>query len=106
MSISDELRELASGPAAQNPENIDALNLLCRAADEIERLSVIVRRLPTTADGWAMMPGVSVWYRNQFNEIGQVEVEMTFNGDPLDYIAADQCYSTQEAAEAARETVK
>lgn len=43
--IIDELRELAAGPAAQNPENIDGLNMLLRAVDEITRLRSIVEPL-------------------------------------------------------------
>jgi len=38
MTISHELRELASGPAAMNPENTDAINLILRAAETIEKL--------------------------------------------------------------------
>jgi len=37
-ALAEELRELASGPAAQNPANVNGVCLMLNAANEIDRL--------------------------------------------------------------------
>lgn len=44
MLLVNQLREMAEGPATQNPANAYYLNLLTKAADEIERLQEEIER--------------------------------------------------------------
>ena len=83
----------------------------CRAVlhKEIERLQAIVDRLPKTADGVPVVPYVSVVWANPMyfghvipkhvNDDGAIW--LCGNGGP----PVSQCYSTPEAAEAARTEV-
>jgi len=64
-------------------------------ADEIERLTAIVNRLPTTADGVPVTPGMSVWSRN-----GRFLVVAGYH---TDHDGKLLWYSSEEAAQAARE---
>lgn len=41
MNLPERLREIAAGPASNNSEHADVLNVLTAAADEIERLQAI-----------------------------------------------------------------
>jgi len=68
-----------------------------------QRLQAIVAKLPKTADGVPIVPGMKVWHMNQFGEIAEAEVEIRFYGDPLDIVTEQRCYSTRQKAEQAGE---
>ena len=81
--------------------------LLVRACDEIERLRAIVDKLPKTADGVPVLPGMTLWDSVWINKPFVVHSllvfcpeaarsEWTTNDGEVD---PGQCYSTREAAE-------
>ena len=82
----------------------------CRVYAEIERLRGIVHKLPRTADGVPVVPGMPVWYYwGQRKEIRMFRVSDVCDSFLRHYGKhgpggehADVCYSTIEAAEAAR----
>jgi len=85
--------------------------LLTRAVDEIERLRAIVDRLPVTADGVSVTPGMVLWVWTDNGELIWFAAT-DFYGGPDDwwtqpgqdpYCIQDDCYSTQAAVQAARE---
>ena len=80
--IANELRQLVTGPMARNPEHAVTCNLLWAAAGEIERLRsqldseahghqtmtaeverlrLLIDKLPTTEDGVPVIPGEEYW---------------------------------------------
>lgn len=93
------------------PDGMDPLDEDVRfcescAIDEIERLQEIIGHLPKTADGVLIVPGISVWLKTGKNvTVDSVEVMLDtigwrdITGRP--YLGSE-CYSTSEAAEAAR----
>jgi len=93
------------------------------AADEIERLRAIVDKLPKTADGVPVVPGMDVWLNSCTELLGSKQdrtttrqawrVTSVCTGGVITivlpvtelkaFIYADDCYSTLEAAKAAGE---
>ena len=76
-----------------------------QAADEIERLRAIVDRLPTTADGVPIVPGMAIY---QIDGSPAIVSGYDWHGDWWEielehdrFLPADECYSTREAAEKA-----
>ena len=102
-----ELNELGwCGDTAQRPilpderqeaENI-VTRLLPRAVAELRRLRAIVDKLPVTADGVPVYHGMKAWYPGD-NESGTVTFHVCAEGG---FSAIAACYSTREAADAAR----
>ena len=80
------------------------------ALDERDRLQAIVDRLPKTADGVPVVPGMQIWpFFEIEDEQGAVVClcahdgptgEMLVDGDTMN---VGKCYSTRDAAVAARE---
>ena len=70
---------------------------LQEAEQKIERLQAIVDRLPKTADGVPIVPGMEVW--SWMGDAGLMSTEITRIGKGGWFAA---CYSTREAAEKAR----
>ena len=82
--------------------------LLGHAEAEIERLRAIVDRLPTTADGVPVMPGMRLWTSyNSGRDVSGFEVNSDGNLTCLHFRDGgfDRCvwahYSSREAADAA-----
>ncbi len=76
----------------------------CRAAAEI------VARLPMTADGVPVVPGMDVWFSEPSPHCALAyqarmdgEIATTFHGSVYKSVAASDVYSTREAAEKARD---
>lgn len=86
-----------TAPESHKPILRDCSDALMQAADEIERLRAIVDRLPKTADGVPIYPGMTVWALIPGLEISDAEVQVVGIGGVWRY-----CYSTREAAEKAR----
>ena len=71
-----------------------------KALDELERLRAIVDKLPKTADGVPVVPGLdNVWVKNGPN-VRPSESMTTWR---LLQVRRSYCYSTREAAEAAKQ---
>jgi len=64
---------------------------------EIERLRSIIGRLPKTADGEPVTPGVKVWTWLGDEPVQEVTMHAWMRGVYVN------CYSTREAAEKARD---
>jgi hypothetical protein len=69
---------------------------------EVVRLRAIVGKLPKTADGEPVVPGMKLWIVNSSNEA--VETEPLLLGDSEGWLQdyEMEVYSTREAAEAAK----
>jgi hypothetical protein len=80
----------------RDPRNDGHLN--AAAAAEIERLRAIVDQLPKTADGVPMLPGSKVWTWLGQNRAVR-EIDITYVRPKGVY---KHCYSSREAAEAAK----
>jgi hypothetical protein len=102
--IRDYLRTLPPHVASRQ-----AARLLAEAADEIVRLRAIVDKLPTTADGVSVVPGMNVYFQWHSGEIVRHPVAF-IRIDKDDtwlyferalYRSTGVCYSTREAADAA-----
>ena len=77
---------------------------LSKTEAEFERLQAIVDRLPKTADGVPVVPGMEVW--GQFEYRCNIENAIVLESIYSDAVPASQFwYSTCEAAEAARAEV-
>ena len=81
--------------------------IIAEAADELERLSAIVEKLPKTADGVPVVPGVdNVWQWH--SDWGWTECAVELGGCVDEHLAdayggsIKYCYSTREAALAAK----
>ena len=73
-----------------------------RHADEIERLRAIVDKLPKTADGVPVVPGMKLFFLCPFEN--RITSDQVFQDRPEVggmTIEVSNCYSTREAAEAA-----
>ena len=77
-----------------------------------KRLQAIVDKLPKTADGASVVPGMTVWYHDWLYKSGEdsplldeivVMSRPQVWGSPEEWTA---CYSTKEAAEAAGKEAK
>jgi len=85
----------------------DGVNAGCYCR-EIERLRAIVDRLPKTADGMPITPGMKVWFQRSRNHGWEVTAELvggywdTFKDWHCIDFDGQRCFSTREAAEAAR----
>ena len=57
--LAKRLRNIAEGPAARNPANVDDICAIAEAADEIERLRKVIRWgfgiNPDTSDGTSLI---------------------------------------------------
>lgn len=87
-----------------DPGNFDTVvDRLNEQHAEIERLRAIVERLPKTADGVPVTPGMAYWfeYMDTPGEFGQLHASEIYNCNG-DVVFNTYCYSTREAAEAAR----
>lgn len=75
--------------------------------DEIERFRAIVDRLPKTADGVPVVPGMTLWarLRGRWVEVAVAQVALcgVLSTAHHGYISAKNTFSTREAAEAAKE---
>lgn len=76
----------------------EAATQLEQRQDEIERLQAIVDRLPKTADGSPILPGQVVYHRDRR---GKIRPETMVLASPFPHLLKC-CYSTREAAEAAK----
>lgn len=84
-------------------------NWVHECLDEIIRLQAVVDKLPKTADGVSVVPGMKVWVRWRTPEGTIVRQWETYtmspfgagDGDRLHWNYA-QCYSTEAAARAAK----
>lgn len=105
-----ELRELAALQGAA----IEGVRMN-EAAAEIERLAAIVDRLPVTADGVRVVPGMDVYWPNRetttlpspvagFSVGNDPRYAHSWDNEFLDHwVKVSLCYSTRDAALAARE---
>lgn len=70
---------------------------------EVERLRGVVSKLPVTADGAPVVPGMEVFERLHRGGVQRLIVNMAACGaSENDDSPVDCCYSTRELAEAAR----
>lgn len=73
----------------------------------IERLRTVVDKLPKTADGVPIVPGMEVWLRGRYRYPGEVEADAYGVNPCVDWPEAlyhpSQLYSSREAAQAAAE---
>lgn len=116
----DRLEKLGVGDKAI--ENNDTGELLNACASEIERLRAIVDKLPKTADGVAVIvhdgqvvyvfttlqglfrPGQKAsWHELVVRGFDGTRLEGFVAGSHIDAFFPEQCYSTQKAAESAKE---
>ena len=117
------------GDTATEQGNLDAKfiekthTVLPRAVAEIRRLRAIIAKLPVTADGVPVVPGMAVWLPGGGQYPGEVESvgcgnallvndsikwphpPLGLGGEDSQYSVrdGDELYSTREAAEAAKE---
>jgi len=73
---------------------------------EAKRLQAIVDKLPKTADGAPIVPGMEVWLPGHPRYPGEVETDFSVNPCvdwPEKIYNPTKLYSTREAAEAVRE---
>ena len=100
--LTEWLRDMAEGPMAHNPEHADTCNKLTAVRMEIERLQAIVDRLPKTADGVPIVPGMDV-----FRCGGKLRSRAMMHYEPWSNHCWEDCvcgpsarssYSTREAA--------
>jgi len=73
---------------------------------EIEKLQAIVARLPKTADGVPVVPGMDVWFTSPSPHCALVyqirmdgEIATNFHGSLYKTVQATEVYSTRKAAE-------
>ena len=97
--IVDDLRELRVQMATVLDDRV-ILGVFDRAAAEIEGLRAIVGKLPRTADGVPVVPGMDCWYRSCGGRVTNFPVEdwSDIATDWDDY--GRRFYSTREAAKA------
>lgn len=69
--------------------------------DEIKRLRAIVDKLPTTVDGVPIVPGTDVW--RKCSACHHVHPWRSYDRPDFSTKVLAECYSTREAAEAAKE---
>lgn len=74
--------------------------------ERIAKLEAVMAKLPKTADGVPVVPGMILYGPNQFDEIQEHYTELEVNGDPLHCQVCGNCYSTRAAAEAAQAGVR
>lgn len=86
MTLVEELRWLAEELRGSESD-------ICRRAADL------IEKLPRTADGVPVVPGMTVW--SWFNGAGLSPIEIQYLRPDGIYTL---CYSTREAAEAARRT--
>jgi hypothetical protein len=72
---------------------------------EIERLRAVVERLPKTADGVPIPCKTVVWYIHPSGEVNMTTMDAS-GFSPRGFCAEKNCYSTREAALAARKEAK
>jgi hypothetical protein len=100
--------EMVSYGASVPTAFVDHTPLLRAAADRIEELEAIVEKLPKTADGVIVVPGMQgVWISPHQVTAGIREcfggLEAEYDGDNgPEHMPFDQTYSTRAAAEAAK----
>ena len=68
---------------------------------KIAELEDIVDKLPTTADGVPVVPGMEIWHPD--GRTGTASIAYYGRDCFPSYVVAEYCYSTREAAEAAKE---
>jgi hypothetical protein len=100
-----------------------SVQAITQLRDENKRLTEIVGRLPKTADGVRVLPGDRVWHPQHVGKIGglvivgedgtmppeddgwfsnaNLQITDSFVSRSIE-VQIDECYSTREAAEAAR----
>lgn len=102
MTVDEAIDQLHDMAVNEYPEDVAAVAVVRK---EIERLQYIVDRLPKTADGAPIVPGMALWYRSPAGIIETppldtwAEIEGMIAEDE-DY-GPDTFYSTRAAAEAA-----
>lgn len=96
--MSDDLR----GDANEAISHPKVSERVIRAADELDRMHAIVDRLQKTADGVRALPEDVLYVAGTVSGHLKVRVTMVALG-PLGRVFISDCYSTPEAAEAARE---
>lgn len=81
-----------------------------RAADRIEELEAIVARLPRTADGHAVVPGLNVWVvwldaPAEWRRVGEIDIDRDAHlTDHRQLVPLDRSYVTKSAAREAMES--
>jgi len=83
-------------------------------SEVVERLRAIVEKLPKTADGVPVVPGMVIWPPEFIEDEQGATVKIiardNLTGDMLEHgtslLWIGKCYSTREAAEAARRVVE
>lgn len=108
--LTERLRDLAdrNETARWQEDEYSAIDELREAAAEIERLQAIVSRLPRTADGMPIAPGMKLWTVFDGSDV-TVNWFCRGHGTGVWLMDTDrgnrtesECYSTREAAEKAR----
>jgi hypothetical protein len=102
-------------PSPPEPVCMYCADCYSKQVAEIERLRAIVDKLPKTADGVTISPGMSVWcllddewqkvIASEVSDVGQVNImdEVDDEGGGFWEIReASDCYSTRQAAEEAK----
>jgi len=89
------VRSMEQGPYMWTAEGEELLA-------ELDRLRAMEDKLPKTADGVAVVPGMMVWYRTGHHVVHRT-VEMRAQLRNMACMSVSGCYSTREAAEAAKE---
>jgi hypothetical protein len=98
-----ELTNLGNGLAAHG--DMLGTDIVRQAIQEINRLAAIVEKLPDTADGVPVVPGVDKVWRIWPDGIAHPEVTVTCDamcGWRVRWGEIGTAYSTREAAEAAK----
>jgi len=105
VNLATVLRLHAKFVAARCPDGSAVAGDMCDAADEIERLRAIVDKLPKTADGVTVVPGMLLYHYATGRPLGNVvtyTAGMRAHGQwAVAAYPVGDCYSTREAAEAA-----
>ena len=106
MTVIAELVNLGNGCAAAGDKL--AMDICRDAITEIEGLQAIVDKLPKTADGVPVVPGMELWHHCQYKkEVRSVTISTDYSYMPSDgrsqlniqHVGPSACHSTREAAE-------
>ena len=93
------------GTEADSMFLVNAREDLLAALAEIERLEAIIAKLPVTADGVPVVPGMRVWRIEHQTTLGESVLDVSLRGIHLvgksDWYESRDVCSTREAAEAA-----
>lgn len=80
----------------------DGLPTYAELEEKVAELQAIVDKLPRTADGVPVVPGMVLHYRRGWQVLGAMVGEYADREGDWHCVAIDDCYSTRQAAEAAK----